>query len=60
MSFSPNSRVFENKDAMMSSAIETAALIAEKSPIGVQGTKANLIYSRDHSVPESLDYMVGI
>lgn len=39
--------------------MKLAEEIASKSPVAVQGSKINLIYSRDHSVQESLDYMVG-
>jgi len=53
-----HSRVFPDKEAMMAGALEMAGEIASKSPVGVQGTKVNLLYSRDHSVAESLDYMV--
>lgn len=48
------SRVLPDKDAMLKVALETAATIASKSPVAVQGTKMSLVYSRDHSVPESL------
>ncbi|KAM7412572.1 hypothetical protein PAMA_020111 [Pampus argenteus] len=51
------SRVFADKDALMAAALEMAAEIAGRSPVAVQGTKINLIYSRDHSVAEGLDYM---
>ena len=44
---------------MISGAMETADQIASKSPIAIQGTKVNLIYSRDHSVQESLHYIVS-
>ena len=44
---------------MVNTAIEIAADIAEKSPIAVQGTKANLVYARDHSVSEGLEYVVS-
>lgn len=52
------SRVFPDKEAMMSAALELAGEMAGRSPVAVQGTKINLIYSRDHSVAESLEYMV--
>lgn len=42
----------------MAGAVEMAAEIAGRSPVAVQGTKVNLLYSRDHSVAEGLDYMV--
>uniref|UniRef100_A0AAY4DM95 Delta(3,5)-Delta(2,4)-dienoyl-CoA isomerase, mitochondrial n=1 Tax=Denticeps clupeoides TaxID=299321 RepID=A0AAY4DM95_9TELE len=51
------SKVFADKEAMMAGALEMASEIAGRSPVAVQGTKINLIYSRDHSVPDSLDYM---
>jgi len=42
----------------MAGALQMAGEIAGRSPVAVQGTKINLIYSRDHSVAEGLDYMV--
>ncbi|XP_075773323.1 delta(3,5)-Delta(2,4)-dienoyl-CoA isomerase, mitochondrial isoform X2 [Pelodiscus sinensis] len=51
------SRVFQDKPAMLEGAFELAADIAAKSPVAVQGTKVNLLYSRDHAVPEGLRYM---
>uniref|UniRef100_A0A674N2Q0 Delta(3,5)-Delta(2,4)-dienoyl-CoA isomerase, mitochondrial n=1 Tax=Takifugu rubripes TaxID=31033 RepID=A0A674N2Q0_TAKRU len=53
------SRVFADKEAMMAGAMELAGEIAGRSPVGVQGTKVNLLYSRDHSVAEGLDYMAS-
>ena len=47
-----------DKDSLQSAALETASLIASKSPVAVQGTKLSLLYSRDHSVRESLDHVV--
>lgn len=45
---------------MIAGATEMAAEIAGRSPVAVQGTKINLVYSRDHSVAEGLDYMVAL
>jgi len=45
---------------MLKAAMETAATIASKSPVAVQGTKISLVYSRDHSVPDSLQQVVCI
>lgn len=42
----------------MAGALEMAGEIAARSPVAVQGTKLNLIYARDHSVAEGLNYMV--
>jgi len=53
------SRLLEDKDAVVAAALQTAKLIAEKSPVAVQGTKHNLVFARDHSVPESLRYMAS-
>ena len=50
-------RVFADKEAMDVAAGELAVLIASKSPIAVSGTKRNLLYSRDHSVAEGLEYV---
>lgn len=50
------SRIFADKDRMLKAAISLAELIASKSPVGVQGTKVNLNYARDHPVQQSLEY----
>lgn len=55
---SPHSRVFPDKGSLVQAAIAVAEAIAARSPVAVQGTKENLLYSRDHSVPDSLRYMV--
>lgn len=44
----------------MAGALKLAGEIAGRSPVAVQGTKVNLVYSRDHSVAEGLDYMVTL
>ena len=44
----------------MTAAMAMASLIASKSPVAVTSTKHNLVYSRDHSVDEGLNYMVRI
>ncbi|CAG0900469.1 unnamed protein product [Darwinula stevensoni] len=51
------SRIFPDKDSMMKAVLALAELISTKSPVAIQGTKANLNYSRDHGVSEALDYM---
>jgi len=51
------SRMFDSKDSMLEGAIELASSIAQKSPIAVQGTKVNLVHSRDHKVQENLDHV---
>lgn len=52
------SRVFADKEALLAGALEMAGEIAARSPVAVQGTKINLVYSRDHSVAEGLHNMV--
>ncbi|MEE6490533.1 hypothetical protein FKM82_015898 [Ascaphus truei] len=54
------SRVFPDKSSLLLAAFDLASEIASKSPVAVQGTKVNLLYSRDHSVQEGLDYMVSV
>lgn len=45
--------------AAMDAAMSLASDIASKSPVAVFGTKHNLIYSRDHSVADGLEYAVS-
>ncbi len=47
------SQVHDNKAAAVAAAYKTAAFIATKSPVAVQGTKELLNHSRDHSVEDS-------
>lgn len=51
------SRVFPDHASLLAGALETAGEIASKSPVAIQGTKLALIYSRDHSVAESLNHV---
>ncbi|KAH9519518.1 putative enoyl CoA hydratase [Bulinus truncatus] len=53
------SRILPDKNSLMEAAIELAKQIASKSPIAVQGTKVNAVYSRDHGVYNSLEYMAN-
>jgi delta(3,5)-delta(2,4)-dienoyl-CoA isomerase len=50
------SSVHASKDAAVEAGLKTAAFIAGKSPVAVQGTKELLNYGRDHTVAESLRY----
>lgn len=52
-------RVFADKTSMMTAVMDIAATIASKSPLSIRGTKQNLIYARDHSVNESLEYIAN-
>ena len=50
-------RVFENREAMMREVTAIAKSIAAKAPLAVRGTKEMLLYSRDHSVTDGLNYI---
>jgi hypothetical protein len=51
--------VFDDEKQLLKEGLEMAKLIASKSPIAVQGSKINLVYSRDHSVADGLTFMVS-
>lgn len=48
---------FETQEEMMERVMALAKMIASKSPLCIRGTKEMLLYKRDHSVADSLDYM---
>ena len=50
-------RVFADRETMMIEVTAIAKSIASKSPLAVRGSKEMLIYSRDHSVTEGLNYI---
>lgn len=50
-------RVFENREIMLREVTAIARAIATKSPLAVRGTKEMLLYARDHSVTEGLNYI---
>mmetsp|Transcript_41455 Transcript_41455/g.82004 ORF Transcript_41455/g.82004 Transcript_41455/m.82004 type:complete len:289 (-) Transcript_41455:11-877(-) len=52
------SRVLEDKEQLMSAAMEFAKQVAAKSPIATMGIKEFLNYSRDRPVDESLNYAI--
>ena len=45
---------------MVNRCVELATEIASKSPVAIAATKLQLNYARDHTVDESLDYMVSL
>ncbi|NXH56775.1 ECH1 protein, partial [Rhabdornis inornatus] len=51
------SRVLPDKETLLEVALEVAVAIAARSPVAVQGTKINLLYSRDRPVSEGLLHM---
>lgn len=54
------SKVFEDKNSMIEEAIKIASIIASKSPVAVQGTKRNIVYSLDHTNQEGLEHIKEI
>ena len=50
---------YSNKDEMMKGVGEIAQMIASKSPLVVQGIKENLLFTRDHTVDDSLKYIAN-
>eukprot|EP00658_Telonema_sp_P-2_P078781 TRINITY_DN7465_c0_g1_i1.p1 TRINITY_DN7465_c0_g1~~TRINITY_DN7465_c0_g1_i1.p1 ORF type:complete len:245 (-),score=36.53 TRINITY_DN7465_c0_g1_i1:172-906(-) len=51
------SRVLPDHEQLRKAGLELAATIASKSPIAVAGTKRNLVFSRDHTVKDGLEYV---
>ena len=49
--------VYADQATMLSAVHEIAAEIASKSPLAIQGTKESILYARDHTVAESLDFI---
>lgn len=45
------------REEVVKASVVMAAEIARLSPVAVFGTKRNLIYSRDHSVQDGLEYV---
>lgn len=52
-------RVFPDKNALLDGVLSLAEQIAQKSPLSIRGTKRNLLYARDHSVADSLEYIAN-
>lgn len=50
-------RVYEDRETMLREVTAIAHSIAAKSPLAVRGSKEMLLYARDHSVAEGLNYI---
>lgn len=48
---------YASKEALLEGVLEIAKTIASKSPLSIRGTKEVLLYSRDHSVDDGLNYI---
>ncbi len=52
-----SNKSYASKEDMITGVTEIAETIAAKSPLVIRGTKEMLLYTRDHTVDESLKYM---
>ena len=50
-------RVYADREALMTGVRDIARQLAEKTPLGVRGTKRVLNYTRDHTVEDGLEYV---
>jgi enoyl-CoA hydratase len=50
-------RVYDSPDGLRQGVAEIAAAIAAKSPLAIRGSKEMLVYARDHSVADGLNYI---
>lgn len=50
-------RIYDSPDDLRRGVAEIAATIAAKSPLSIRGVKEMLLYSRDHSVADGLNYI---
>ncbi len=48
---------YTDRNALMMGIGDLATMIATKSPLCIRGIKENLLYQRDHTVADSLDYV---
>lgn len=49
-------QVYEDHEELLTGVMKIAGEISKKSPIAIRGTKEMLLYSRDHSVDDGLNY----
>jgi enoyl-CoA hydratase len=49
--------VFDTQEAMLEAVLGIAKTIASKAPLTIYGCKRMILYSRDHSVADTLDYV---
>ncbi|MBI3992028.1 MAG: crotonase/enoyl-CoA hydratase family protein [Candidatus Lambdaproteobacteria bacterium] len=50
-------RSFADRETLLREVLALAATIAAKSPLAIRGTKEMILYTRDHSVADSLNYV---
>lgn len=49
--------IYGDKEKMIEEVMELAGMIAKKSPLVVRGIKQNILFTRDHTVHDSLEYV---
>ena len=54
-----SSGVYDAKESAESAGLSMAEVIASKSPVAIHGSKVNVVYSRDHTVDNALEYAVS-
>lgn len=52
-------KVFPSREELIKESLKMAEIIASKSPVAIQATKRNLVYSLDHTNQEGLDHIVS-
>ncbi len=50
-------RLFDSAESLQRGVAEIASTIAAKSPLAIRGIKEMVVYARDHSVADSLNYV---
>lgn len=50
-------QVFADRDALLAGVLAIAQQIAAKSPLAIRGTKETILYTRDHSVADGLNFI---
>lgn len=50
-------RVFADRETLLAGVMEIARDIAAKSPLAIRGSKEMIVYGRDHSVSDGLNYI---
>jgi enoyl-CoA hydratase len=50
-------RVFPDREALMAGVMEIARDIAGKAPLAIRGSKEMILYARDHTVADGLNYI---
>jgi len=51
------SKICQDKQETVNAAVQMAEMIAQRSPVAVQGTKVVMNYARDHSVADGLNHI---